>query len=281
MAPRAADRPASPARTRPTTAELEPVDRRPSLLVLPLRLARAGVTITLAAGTFLAPEGVLRRRGGYADQLAALLGEGGMIGKLDAMTRDPQSPLGRLAELADAAGPARPLGRAIARGGILDRTLAEEGPLARLLSEGGAADRLLEPGGPLDRLLAPGGVLDRLLVEDGPLERLVDEGGALDRVTREGGVLDIVLAEGGLLDRLLSEDGFVDKLVADGGTLDQLVALGPILEEVHPRLLDLVGVIPELRASIETLGESVGPLGDLANRLPGRRRTPSAAKDAG
>ena len=280
MASRSAGPTASPARTR-ATAVVEPVDRAPGFLLLPVRLVRAGVTITLAAGTFLAPDGVLRRRGGYADQLTALLGEGGMIGKLDAMTRDPQSPLGRLAELADAAGPERPLGRAIARGGILDRTLAEEGPLARLLSEGGAADRLLEPGGPLDRLLAPGGVLDRLLVENGPLERLVDEGGALDRVTREGGVLDLVLEDGGLVDRLLQEDGFVDKLVAEGGTLDQLVALGPILEEVHPRLLDLVGVIPELRASIETLGESVGPLGDLANRLPGRRRTPSGAKEVG
>ncbi len=266
---------------RPAPTEVETATTGPGLLSLPLRLVRAGVTVTLAAGTFLAPDGVLRRPGGYADQLAALLGEDGMIGKLDAMTRDPQSPLGRLAELADAAGPRRPLGRAMAPGGILDRTLSEDGPLARLLSEGGAADRLLAPGGPLDRLLAPGGVLDRLLVEDGPLERLVDEGGALDRVTRAGGVLDIVLEEGGLVDRLLQEDGFVEKLVAEGGTLDQLVALGPILEEVHPRLIDLVGVIPELRASIETLGESVGPLGDLANRIPGRRRTPSATKEAG
>lgn len=249
----------------------------PRVVMLPWRLANAGVTVTLAAGAFLAPEGPVRRRGGYADQVAALLGEDGMIGKLDAMSRDPQSPLGRLAAIAEAAAPGRPLGRALARGGILDRVLSEQGPLARLLSEGGAADRLLAPGGPLDRLLAPGGVLDRLLVEGGPLERLVDTDGALDRLTRDGGVLDTVLREGGLVERLLMEEGFVEKLVAEGGTLDQLVALGPILEEVHPRLLELVGTLPELRASIEVLGESVGPLGDLANRIPGRRRTAASS----
>jgi hypothetical protein len=82
-----------------------------------------------------------------------------------------------------------------------------------------------------------------------------------------------VLAEGGLVDRLLDDHGFVEKLVADGGTLDQLVALGPILEQVHPRLIDLVSTLPELRAAIEVLSESVVPLSDLANRLPGRRRT--------
>jgi hypothetical protein len=244
----------------------------PAVVVLPWRLLQAGVTVTLAAGALLAPAGPFRRRGGYADQLAALLGEDGMIGKLEAMSRDPESPLGRIAALADAAGPHRPLGRAIAPGGILDRVLSDDGPLARVLSDGGAADRLLAPEGPLDRLLAPGGVLDRLLVEDGPLERLVDSDGALDRITRPGGALDIVLQDGGLVDRLLQEQGFLEKLVAEGGTLDQLVALGPILEQVQPRLLELVGTLPELRASIEVLGESVGPLADLANRIPGRRR---------
>lgn len=249
-----------------------PTRELPAFVLLPWRLASAGVTVTLAAGAVLAPEGPIRREGGYADQVAALLGEDGMIGKLDAMSRDPESPLGRVLAVAEAAGPRRPLGRAIAPGGILDRVLSEDGPLTRLLSDGGAADRLLAPDGPLDRLLAPGGVLDRLLVEDGPLERLVGDDGALDRITRPGGALDIVLAEGGLVDRLLEDRGFVEKLVADGGTLDQLVALGPILEQVHPRLLDLVSTLPELRASIEVLGESVGPLGDLANRIPGRRR---------
>jgi hypothetical protein len=251
----------------------------PSVLLfsvtLPVRLAVAGVNATLAAGTLLAPDGPVRRHGGYVDQLNALLGEDGMIGRLDAMSRDPQSPLGRLAALARAASGDRPLGQAIAPGGMLDRVLGEAGPLARVLSEGGAADRLLAPGGPLDRLLASGGVLDRLLEEGGPLERLVAADGALDRVTSPGGVLDRVLAEGGLVERLLEDRGFVEKLVADGGTLDQLVALGPILEQVHPRLIELLGMLPELHDSIDVLGEAVGPLSDLANRIPGRKRTPA------
>jgi hypothetical protein len=241
-------------------------------LALPVRLAVAGVNITLAAGALLAPDGPVRRPGGYVDQLDALLGRDGMIGKLDAMSRDPQSPLGRLAALAKAADSRRPLGRAIAPGGILDRVLGDEGPLVRVLSEGGAADRILGPGGPLDRLLAPGGVLDRLLEADGPLERLVEHDGALDRVTRPGGVLDTVLAEGGLVERLLQDHGFVEKLVAEGGTLDQLVALGPILEQVQPRLLELVEVLPDLHRSVDGLGAAVGPLSDLANRIPGRKR---------
>src|SRR6476646_2382904 len=99
------------------------------LLALPINLALAGVNITLAAGELLAPEGPVRRPGGYADQLSALLGEDGMIGKLDAMSRAPESPLGRVAAFSRAAGRDRPLGRALAPGGILDRVLADEGPL--------------------------------------------------------------------------------------------------------------------------------------------------------
>ena len=33
-----------------------------------------------------------------------------------------------------------------------------------------------------------------------------------------------------------------------------------------------VEVLPELHASVNTLSETVGPLGDLANRIPGGRR---------
>lgn len=60
--------------------------------------------------------------------------------------------------------------------------------------------------------------------------------------------------------------------VASGGTLDQLVALGVTLEGVQPRLAELAALIPELHESVNTLNSSVGPLGEPANRLPGRRR---------
>lgn len=182
-------------------------------------LVVASINITLTAGELLAPMGPVRRRGGYADQLSVLRGERGMIGKLDAMSRGPEIPLGRIAAISHAAGGGRPLGRALAPGGTLDRVLSDGGPLAR--------------------------------------------------------VLDTVLAEGGLVDRLLAERGLVEKLVADGGTLDQLVALGPILEQVHPRLLELVEVLPQLHESVDVLGQTVGPLSDLANRIPGRRKSPA------
>jgi hypothetical protein len=81
------------------------------------------------------------------------------------------------------------------------------------------------------------------------------------------------LVEHGLLDRLLHEDGFLEKLIADGGTLDQLIALGATLERIQPRLGELARLIPELHASVDALNAAVVPLSDLANKLPGRRRT--------
>jgi hypothetical protein len=79
----------------------------------------------------------------------------------------------------------------------------------------------------------------------------------------------------GLADRLVSEDGFLEKLVAEGGTLDQLVELGRTLERLQPRVAELIGLIPELHESVDTLNRSVGPIGELANRLPGGRRRPA------
>ncbi|MGZ4471726.1 MAG: hypothetical protein ACXVXM_07150, partial [Nocardioidaceae bacterium] len=111
-----------------------------------------------------------------------------------------------------------------------------------------------------------------------PVDRLLREEGALDRLTRPGGVLDRLLVEDGLLERLVTRDGFLEKLTADGGTLDQLVALGDTLERIQPRLAELAGLVPELHASVDALNRAVGPLSDVANRLPlGRRRTPADA----
>ena len=54
----------------------------------------------------------------------------------------------------------------------------------------------------------------------------------------------------------------------DGGTLDQLVTLGDTLEGISPRLEELAGLVPALHAAVEGLSRSVGPLGELAGRLP-------------
>ena len=126
---------------------------------------------------------------------------------------------------------------------------------------------------PSGRALSPGGTLDRLLAADGPLFRLVEEGGPVDRLLEEGGALDLLVADGGLLDRLLS-DGFVDELVAEGGALDAAWSSGGPGARPHRRLEQLNSLIPELHESVDTLNRSVGPLGDLANRLPRGRRRP-------
>lgn len=251
------------------------------LVALPARLGVAAGQATLALGRLAAPDGVVRRPGGYAERIMLVIGEDGLVERAARALSDPRGPMALFAALAAATAPDRPLGRAIAADGAVDRLLHEDGPLARLLAEDGVLDHLLAEDGPVERLLARDGALDTLVAEDGPLERLLAAGGALDRITRPGGVLERLLREGGLLDRLISEDGLLEKLLADGGTLDQLVALGGTLEDIQPRLAELSAVIPQLHASVDTLSRAVEPLGDLAGRLPrSRRRATSAPEQA-
>ncbi len=232
------------------------------LVTLPLRVGVAATQVTLALGELVAADGPVRREGGYAARLMAVIGEGGHIERVARTLTDPNGPLTLVNALAAAMSPDRPLGQALSENGAVDRLLAPDGPLHRIIAEEGALDRLLAEGGPLDQLVAP----------DGPLERLLASGGALDRITQDGGVLDRLLQDQGLLDRLLAEDGTLEKLTADGGTLDQLVALGATLEAIAPKLAELGVVIPELHASVNTLSDAVGPLSELAGRLPRARR---------
>ncbi|WP_127782878.1 ABC transporter [Rhodococcus sp. X156] len=243
------------------------------LVTLPVRVTVAATQVTLGLGQLAAAEGPLRRKGGYADQVTAVFGAGGVAEQLARVLQDPQGPLSALTKLAEALEEDRPLGKAIAPGGPLERIIEEGvlerfasrgGPMDRLLAEGGALERVLAPGGPLDRLLVEGGALDRitqtggalelLLSPGGPLDRLLAENGALDRITHENGLLELLLREQGLADRLLAEDGFVEKLTADGGTLDQLLHLGDVLKD--------------LQQSVLVLNRAVEPLGELANRVP-------------
>ncbi len=219
---------------------------------LPVRLAVAGTRTTLQLGRLSAPDGPLRRPGGYAELLLRVIGEGGYFQQVTELLTAEDGPMRLAATIADLTAPDRPLGRMLMRDGVLDRLLAEDGPLERLLAEGGA--------------------LDRLVAQEGALDRLLAAGGALDRLTEPGGVLDQLLVPGGLADRMLSEDGFVEKLVADGGTLDQLLELGATLEAISPRLRQLAELIPSLSDSADALGRSVAPLGDLAGRIPLTRR---------
>jgi hypothetical protein len=74
------------------------------------------------------------------------------------------------------------------------------------------------------------------------------------------------------LGALAAPDGPLERLIAEGGTLDQLVGLGETLEEIRPQLAELAELIPVLAASADALQQAVGPLGDLAGRLPLRAR---------
>lgn len=222
---------------------------------LPVRLGVAFTRTTLELGRLSSPDGPILRPGGYGE---------------------------RFALLRELTSPDRPLGQALAKGGAVDRLLAVDGPLARLMAGGGAIERLIAEDGPIERLLADdgalqrllaeGGALDQLVAEAGVLDRLLSAGGALDRITAPGGVLDKILEPGGLADRMLTDDGFVEKLIADGGTLDQLIELGDTLESIRPRLVQLAELIPDLSTSVDALGRSVEPLGELANRIPLTRR---------
>lgn len=231
-------------------------------LTLPVQVAVAATQATLQVGLLASPDGPIRRPGGYADLVQRVIGEGGYAQQLIELLTDENGPMRLAATVNDLTAPDRPLGRMLMRGGVLDRLLAPNGPVDRLLANDGA----------LDRLLAEGGALDQLVSREGALDRLLMQGGALDRLTAPGGVLEQLLSPGGLADRIVTEDGFLEKLVAEGGTLDQLVQLGGTLEAIGPRLSELAEIIPSLASSADALSRAVGPLGELAGRLPLSRR---------
>ena len=229
--------------------------------LLPWRLTVAATQTTLQLGALVAPDGPIRRPGGYADLVLRVIGEHGYAEQLVDLLTDEDGPMRLATVVNELTAPDRPLGRMLSRDGVLDRLLAEDGPLTRLLGEGGA--------------------LDRVVAEEGVLEQLLKSGGPVDRLTQPGGLLELVLRPGGLADRMLEDDGFVERLLADGGTLDQLVALGETLEAIQPRLAELTQIVPTLSSSADALHKAVGPIGDLAGRLPLNRRRPSTALPAG
>ncbi len=87
---------------------------------------------------------------------------------------------------------------------------------------------------------------------------------------RPGGVVERALAQGGVLDVLLSEQGALERLLAEGGPLDQIVSLSETLAHLTPGISQMNASIDMLQETVELLRGAVGPLGDLAGRLPGR-----------
>ena len=211
------------------------------LIFLPLRVTVAATEATLAFGQLASPNGPILREGGYAKRISLLLGEGGLLDQIAKVMADERGPVGLANTFADITSEDRPIGKALARDGLIDRMAAEDGPLYRFL--------------------APGGALDRLLAEEGALDR--------------------ILAPGGLLDQLLAEEGILEKLLEPGGTLDQLIALGGVFESIVPKLESLGSAIPGLNQAVGALNMAVEPLSALAGRLPGSRRKiiPTASEE--
>ncbi len=230
------------------------------VITLPVRLTVAATEATLGMGRLVASDGPLRRKGGYVDQIAVLVGTGGLAEQLSKLISDPNGPVALMQRLAAVTAEDRPLGKAMAPGGedgVAQRLIQPGSAMDRFLVEGGGLDLLVAEGGPLDRLLASGGALDRITSPGGALDRILAEEGALDRITAEGGVMDRILGDGGLAERLLAEQGFVEKLTVEGGTLEQLIGLGDTIER--------------LQEAVVVLNSVVEPLSDLVGRIPGGR----------
>ncbi len=249
------------------------------LAVLPLRVTVAATQTTLALGYFVSPQGPLLREGGYAAQISRLLLEDGLLDRINEILDDENGPVSLAYLLTELVAEDRPIGKALARDGLVDRMASEEGPLIRLLEADGPLDRALAEEGALYRFLAPGGPLDRILAPGGPLERIIENDGALDRFLAPGGPIDRMLEPGGLVEQLLAEQGILETLLQPGGTLDRLVELGETFEALVPRVDMLGAAIPSLHQAVNLLNGAVEPLSTLAGRIPGARRRPAVAID--
>jgi hypothetical protein len=139
----------------------------PDLVTLPPRLASAAAQTTLALGDLVAPQGPVRRPGGYADRVMLVIGEGGMAERLERVLSDPHGAVHLVNTVTSVLDAGRPLGRALAPGGTIDRLLDADGPMFRMLAEGGSlvpelhesVDTLSRAVGPLAELAnrIPGG----------------------------------------------------------------------------------------------------------------------------
>ena len=244
-------------------------------LTLPARLTVAVTRAALGLGYLASPAGPILREGGYGERLGQIAGPGGLLERLDEILADERGLVSLGNTVADLTSPDRPLGKALAPGGIVDRMLADDGPLLPLLSDRGPFFRLLAPGGPIDRIAADNGPLYRFLAPKGPLDRLLSQEGAIEHI----------LEPGGLIDQLLEENGILESLLQPGGTLEQLIALGDTIQKLIPTLEGLVPLIgsldetvPDLHDAVNVLNATVEPLSRVANRVPlGRRRAALAA----
>lgn len=145
------------------------------LVTLPVRVTVAATHATLGVGRLAAPDGPIRRRGGYAERVMLIIGEGGWVERLAVTLSDPRGPMSLVHVLAAATAEDRPLGRAMAPGGTVDRLLEQDGLLDRLLTEDGFVEKLLAEGGTLDQLVALGATLEEILPKLAELSEVIPE----------------------------------------------------------------------------------------------------------
>jgi hypothetical protein len=162
---------------------------------------------------------------------------------------------------------------ALERANRIAALLNDDTPLGRALARDGVVERLMRPGGPIDRLTEPGGALDRLTVEDGPLDRALEPGGLIDRLLADDGLLERLLAEEGFAERLLAEGGILDTLTAHNGPLEQLTFIADTLNRLTPGLEALGPTTERLRDVVDALSSMAGPLTSFTDRLPLRPRS--------
>ena len=214
------------------------------LALLPVRVTVAATQATLALGQLASPQGPILREGGYGTRLAQIFGEGGLLEQLNRILADERGPIGLANTLADLTADDRPVGKALARDGLLDRMADEEGPFVRLLEAGGPLDRALGEDGPLYRFLAPGGPLDRLLAE---------EGASTASSPRVACSTSCLPRRESWRSCWLPEE------------LDQLIDLGATFDAIVPRLEALGNAIPNLNSAVNILSGAVEPLSVLGS----------------
>lgn len=122
--------------------------------LLPVRLGIIGARITVEASQWVRPDGPIRRKNGVLDAMSVILGKDGIVDQSLNLLASPVGPVAVARALTEVTSPDRPLGKALAQGGMLDA----------LFAQGGLVDKAFAPDGFVERLISDNGIMDRLMV---------------------------------------------------------------------------------------------------------------------
>lgn len=121
--------------------------------LLPVRLGIIGARITVEASQWVRPDGPIRRKNGVLDAMSLVLGKDGIVDQALGLLSSPVGPVAVARALTEVASPDRPLGRALARGGIVDAVFSEGGLIDKAFAEDGFVEQLISDNGIVDRLM--------------------------------------------------------------------------------------------------------------------------------